>query len=132
MIFMTKIIFVMIIFLLFIWRIQRGFYNGIMRETVTLLSGAAALVSAALVFFAVSSYREKALSMFVLCVIGLSVLGIVFKICSLIFEPILALSNLSIIGGLDKILGGIMGAAEAVGLSCLIYFVLNRVGVYVL
>lgn len=127
-----RFIFVLIIFLLFIWRIRKGFDNGIMKEVVTLLSGAVSLVSAALVFFAISSYRQKALSMFVVCVIGLTVLGVVFKICSLIFEPILALSNISIIGGVDQILGSIMGAAEAAALSCLIYLVLDRMGIYVL
>ena len=103
-----------------------------MKEVVTLLSGAVSLVSAALVFFAISSYREKALSMFVVCVIGLTVLGVVFKICSLIFEPVLALSNISIIGWVDKFLGSVMGAAEAAALSCLIYLVLDHMGIYVL
>ena len=129
---MGKFIFVLIIFLLFIWRIRKGFDNGIMKEVVTLLSGAVSLVSAVLVFFAISSYREKALSLFAVCVVGLTVLGVVFKICSLIFEPMLALSNISIIGGVDKILGSVMGAAEAAVLSCLIYLVLDRMGVYVL
>ena len=129
---MAKCVFVLIIFLLFIWRIQKGFHNGIMKEIVTILSGAISLVSVVLAFFAISSYREKALSLFAVCVIGLTILGVVFKLCSLIFRPILALSNISVIGGFDKILGAVMGAAEAVVLSCLFYYILNRVGVYML
>ena len=103
-----------------------------MKEIVTILSGAISLVSVVLAFFAISSYREKALSLFAVCVIGLTILGVVFKLCSLIFRPILALSNISVIGGFDKILGAVMGAAEAVVLSCLFYYILNRVGVYML
>ena len=122
---MTKLIFALIIFLLFIWRIRKGFHNGIMKEIVTILSGVISMISVALVFFAISSYREKALSVFTLCVIGLTVLGVVFKLCSLIFRPILALSNISVIGVFNKIMGAVMGAAEAVALSCLIYYVLS-------
>lgn len=122
---MTKLIFALIIFLLFIWRIKKGFHNGIMKEIVTILSGVISLISVALVFFAISSYREKALSVFTVCVIGLTVLGIVFKLCSLIFRPILALSNISVIGVFNKIMGAVMGAVEAAALSGLIYYVIS-------
>lgn len=129
---MTKFIFALIIFLLFIWRIRKGFRNGIMKEIVTILSGVISLISVVLVFFAISSYREKALSMFTLCVIGLAVLGAVFKLCSLILRPILALSNISVIGALDSILGAVMGAVEAAAISCLVYYVLDHMGIYIL
>ena len=124
---MTKFIFVLIIFLLFIWRIRKGFHNGIMKEIVTILSGAISLVSVVLVFFAISSYREKALSVFALCVIGLVVLGVVFKLCGLIFKPILALSNISVIGMFNRIMGAIMGAAEAIALSFLLYYIFDQI-----
>lgn len=129
---MKKLIFVFVIFLLFIWRIKKGFHNGIMKETVTILSGAVSLVSVALALFAISSYIAKAMSTLTLCITGLIVLGIVFKICSLIFRPILALSNFSVIGGVNKIMGAVMGAAEAIILAYLIYYVLDRLGIYVL
>lgn len=124
---MVRIVFALIVFLLFIWRIKKGFRNGIMREIVTILSGVAALVSVILLFLAVRCYKEKALSLFALCVVGLVVIGIVFKLCSLIFRPILALSNVSVIGGFNKILGAVMGAAEALALSCLLYYIINYI-----
>lgn len=128
---MAKFIFVLIVFLLFIWRIQKGFRNGILQETVTILSGAISLVSVVIAFFAISSYRERAFSMLTLCVIGLAVLGIVFKLCSLIFRPILALDNILVIGGLNKILGAAIGAAEAIILSCLLYYAFDCMGVVI-
>lgn len=124
---MAKFIFVLIIFLLFIWRIKKGFYNGIMKEIVTILSGAVALISAALVFFAISSYRANAKSMLTLCIIGLIVIGIIFKVCSLIFTPILALSNISVIEGFDKVLGAVLGAVEAIVLSFISYYVFDYI-----
>ena len=129
---MTKFIFAFIIFLLFVWRIKRGFHNGIMKEIVTLLSGIVSLVCVALVFFAISSYLAKAMSTLTVCVIGLILLGTVFRLCSLIFRPILALSNISVIGGVDKVMGAGMGIVEACVLSYLVYYVLNYMGVYVL
>lgn len=129
---MTKFVFVLIIFLLFIWRIKRGFHNGIMKEIVTILSGVVSLVCVALMFFAVSSYMARAVSTLTVCVIGLTLLGILFKLCGLIFKPILALSNISLIGAVDQILGAVMGAVEAFLLSCALYIVLDRLGIYVL
>ena len=122
---MTEFIFAIIVFVLFIWRIRKGFHNGIMKEIVTILSAVVSLVSVALVFFAITSYKEKSLSVFALCVISLVVLGTVFKLCSLIFKPILALSNISVIGGVNRIMGAVMGAVEAAVLSCLIYYILD-------
>ena len=118
---MEKLIFVLIIFLLFIWRIREGYLNGMMEEIVTILSSAIALVSVGLVFLAITGYREKAISVFVLCVIGLIVLGVVFKLCGLIFRPILALSKISVIGMFNRVMGAVLGAMEAVVLSCIFY-----------
>lgn len=124
--YMTGFIFAFIVFLLFVWRIKKGFGNGIMKEIVTLLSGVVSLVCVALVFFAVSSYMAKAMSTLTVCVIGLILLGILFRLCSLIFRPIMALSNISVIGGLDKLMGAVMGAAEACALSYLVYYFFQK------
>ena len=114
---MFRLIFVLIIFLLFIWRVKRGFANGIMKEIVTILSGVISLICVALIAFAVTSAMANAMSTLTLCVVGLIVLGIVFRICSLIFKPLLVLSSISLIGGLDKMLGAVLGALEACILS---------------
>lgn len=124
---MTKFIFVLIVFLLSVWRIKKGFCNGIMKEIVTILSGIVSLISVALVFFTISSYIANAKTMVVVCVFGLIVIGIVFKLCNLIFRPMLALSNIFVIGGLNKILGAVMGAVEAIALSYLFYYIFDYV-----
>lgn len=129
---MVTFIFAAAIFLLFIWRIHRGFDNGIMQEIVHILSGVISLVCVVLIFFAISSLTAKATSTLTVCIIGLVLLGIVFKLCNLIFQPLLALSNLSVIGGLNKLLGAVMGAAEALILSYLLYRGLDYIGIYVL
>lgn len=129
---MTKFIFVLVVFLLFVWRIKKGFSNGIMKEIVNILSAAVSLVCVALVLLAISSVVAKALSTLTVCVFGLILLGIVFKICGLIFGPILAISNVSVIGGLNKILGAVLGAGEACALAYLLYRLLDYMNIYVL
>ena len=94
---MVRLIFTLIVFLLFVWRIKKGFHNGIMKEIVTLLSGVVSLICVALIFFAISSAMAKAMSTLTVCIVILVLLGIAFKLCSLIFTPILALSNISVI-----------------------------------
>lgn len=129
---MTKFIFVLVVFLLFVWRIKKGFSNGIMKEIVNILSAVVSLVCVALVLLAISSLVAKALSTLVVCVFGLILLGIIFKICGLIFRPILSISNVSVIGGLNKILGAVLGAGEACVLAYLLYRLLDYMNIYVL
>ncbi len=133
---MAKLIFVSIVFLLFIWRIQAGYRNGVMREVVNILSGIISMASVMLLFFAISSYREKAMSVFALCVVGLIALGVVFKVCRLICRPLLAFGDISVISGVNKIFGAAMGAVEALALSCLFYYIyeyiLDHIGIGVL
>ena len=128
---MKQIIFILLLVLLFLWRIRRGFHNGIMKELVTIFSGALALVSLALVFVAISSYREKALNVFTVCVIAIIVVGIVFKISSLILRPILALSSISVIGAVDRMLGAVLGAIEAAAVSYIACRILSGFGISV-
>lgn len=129
---MFRYILILIVLLLFVWRIKRGFANGIMGEIVTIISGTISLVCVALIFFAVTSARVKAMSTLTICIIGLIVLGIIFKICSLIFAPLLALSNISFIEGVNKMLGAVLGALEACIFTGVLCYVLNYAGVHVL
>lgn len=103
-----------------------------MQEIVNILSAVVSLVCVALIFLAIRSLAVKAMSTLTVCVFGLILLGIIFKICSLIFKPILAISNISVIGGINKVLGSVMGAGEACALAYLLYRVLDYMNIYVL
>lgn len=128
---MVRLIFVFIVFLLFVWRIKKGFANGVLKEIVTIISGAVSLICVALIIFAVTSAMANAFSTLTVCVSGLILLGIAFKLCSLIFAPLLALSNISLIGGIDKLLGAVLGMLEACILSGGLYFFLGYMGVFI-
>lgn len=129
---MRKFMFVLFIFLMVVWRVKRGFKNGIMQEIVNILSGVISLICLALVFLAVSSIIEQATSMLVVCIAGLIVLGIAFKLGKLMFRPLLAIGNVSVLGGLNKFLGAVLGLGEAGVVCYLLYKLLDYFGVYIL
>lgn len=129
---MMKFAFTAIILLLLIWRIKRGFANGMMQEIVNLLSGVISLACVALVFLAVSSAVNKSMHTLTVCIVALILLGLVFKLCHLILTPLLAVGNISIVSGINKLLGAVMGAAEGCLLAYILYKVFAYFGIYVL
>lgn len=115
------VVFALIVCMMLVWRIQRGFKNGVMKEIVNILSAAVSLICVVLIFLTISSVIERTISVLVVCVFGLILLGVLFKVCSLIFKPLLAISNVSVIGGINKLLGAVLGIAEAGAAAYLLY-----------
>lgn len=129
---MITFAFAAIILLLLIWRIKTGYANGMMQEIVNLLSGVISLACVALVFLAIRSAVNKSMHILTACVIALILLGVIFKLCRLIFTPLLAAGNISIVSGINKLMGAIMGVAEGGLLVYILYRVLVHFGIYVL
>ena len=127
---MITFAFVAVMFLLFTWRVRGGYACGMMREIVNVLSGTISLACVALVFLAVSSAMSRSMHILTVCIVGLIVLGICFKICKLIFTPLLVVGDISIVSGINKLLGAVVGAAEACVLAFLFYKVFKYFGIY--
>lgn len=125
-----KIIFIAAILLLAVWRIRKGFDNGMIQEIVSIFSIIAALICITLLFFTISSIVAKTFSVLTVCIIGLIVFGVIYKLCGLIFKPITAIVNISIIHGLDKLLGAVMGFGEAAICSYFLYRVIDYFGIF--
>lgn len=128
---MMDIACVAVMLLLLIWRVRRGFASGMMQEIANILSGAVALVCVILIFFAINSARGKTMHVLAACIVALILLGICFKICSLIFRPLLAVDKICIVSGINKFLGAILGAAEAFLLAFLLIKALGYFGIFV-
>ena len=126
-----KIAFLLIFLLITICRIKKGFQNGIVKEIVNIISTIVSCVCIALVFLMVSSIMARTFSTLAICVIALVGIGIGFKLCNLIFRPILGITNVSVIGGLNKLLGAVMGFCEAVIVAFFLYKVLDYFGIYI-
>ena len=129
---MLTFAFAAVVLLLFIWRTRGGYACGLMQEIVNLLSGVISLACVALVFLAVTSAMNKSTHILTACIVALILLGILFKICRLIFAPLLAVGSISIVSGINKMPGAVMGAAEACLLAYFSYKVLAHFGIYVL
>ena len=127
-----KIAYILICFFMMVWKVRKGFHNGVLKEIINAVSAVVACVSIALLFLAVSSVMAKAFSTLTVCVSGLIGVGIVYKICKLIFKPITGIVNISIINGLNKLLGAVIGFVEAVVYSWLLYRILDYLGFYIL
>ena len=123
--------FAAVVLLLFIWRIRGGYACGLMQEVVNLLSGVISLACVALVFLAVTSAMNKSTHILAACIIARIFLGIFFKLCRLIFTPLLAVGSITIVSGINKLLGAVMGAAEACLLTYFSYKALAHFGIYV-
>ena len=127
---MITFAFLAIMFLLFIWRVRGGYACGMMQEIVNVLSGLISLACVALVFLAVSSAVKRSMHTLTVCIVALILLGVCFKICRLIFTPLLAVGNISVVSGINKLLGGVLGAAEVCFLAYLIYKVFEHFGIH--
>lgn len=117
--------------LVLIWRVRRGYACGMMQEIANILSGAVALVCVFIIIFAINSARGKSMHVLAACIVALILLGICFKICSLIFRPLLAVEKICIVSGINKFLGAVLGAAEACLLAFLLIKLLNYFGIFV-
>lgn len=125
-----KIIFILIICLLIVWRVKKGFRNGMIKEIINILSIIVSLASITLIFLVISSVMAHTFSTLTVCLAGLVGIGIVFKLCHLIFKPVMAILNISLIHGLDKLLGAVMGFGEAVIAIYFLYRVMDYFGIY--
>lgn len=129
---MVTFAFAAFVLLLMIWRIRGGYACGMMQEIVNLLSAVVSLTSVALVFLAISSAMSKSMHILTACIIALILLGVFFKLCRLIFTPLLAVGSISVVSAVNKLLGAAMGAAEACLLAYFSYKMLAHFGIYVL
>lgn len=128
---MVTFAFAAFVLLLMIWRMRGGYACGMMQEIVNLLSAVVSLAGVALILLAVSSAMTKSVHILTACIIALVLLGILFKLCRLIFTPLLAIGNITVVSGINKFLGAVMGAAEGCLLAYFSYRVLAYFEIYV-
>lgn len=103
-----------IIAIIFIWRMIAGFRKGMVQELISLIAMAAAGVCVVLILGAVGSYMEKEIGKTVQMVAVLLVVCLVYRLVHVLFTSLELISKLPIIKGVDKLLGIVVGFAEAV------------------
>lgn len=112
-----------IIGLIFIWRIAAGFRKGMIKEIISLFAMAVACFCVVLIIGIIGSYLDNEIGKVVQMVAGLFIICFAYRLINILFTSLELISKLPVIKGVDKILGAVVGIAEA-GLivGFLVYF----------
>ncbi len=112
-----------IIGLIFIWRIAAGFRKGMIKEIISLFAMAAACFCVVLIMGIIGSYLDNEIGKVVQMAAGLFVICLAYRLINILLTSLELISKLPVIKGVDKILGAVVGIAEA-GLivGFLVYF----------
>ena len=104
---------IVVIVLIFIWRIMAGFKRGMVQEIVSLIAMAVAGVCMVLILGAVGSYLEREIGHLVQFTAVLLVVCLVYRLISILFTSLKLISKLPIVREIDKLLGAVVGGVEA-------------------
>lgn len=121
-----------IIAIIFIWRVIAGFRKGMVQEIISLIAMAAAGFCVVLIMGAIGSYLDHEIGRVVQMVAVLLVVCIVYRLVHVLFVSLELISKLPIIKGLDKLLGAVVGCAEAVSIVAALVYLLKNWGLSVL
>lgn len=121
-----------IIALIFIWRITTGFRKGMVQEIISLIAMAVAGVCIFLIMGAVGNYLNHEIGKMVQVIVALFVVCIVYRLVHVLFTSLELISKLPIIKGLDKLLGALIGCVEAVLIVAALVYLLKNWGLSIL
>lgn len=121
-------ILLIILALVFIWRCVEGFKAGMVREIISLFSLVVASVTLMLLGSALQSYVHKEISKFIVAVILLIILGVFYRILKMVLSSIKLIAKLPVIHLADRIMGGIVGAAETAVVLWIVFFAVMQWG----
>lgn len=115
-----------VIILIFIWRVVAGFRKGLVQEIISLIAMAVAGVCVVLIIGAIGSYMDREISRVIQTIVVLFVVCAVYRLVQVLFTSLELIAKLPVIKGLDKLMGAVIGLAEA-GLivGILVYFLKN-------
>ena len=115
-----------IIALIFIWRIAAGFRKGMVQELISLIAVVAAGFCVILILGAIGSYIDQEIARLVQIVAVLFAVCLVYRLVHVLFTSLELISRLPVIRGLDRLLGAALGFAEAgVIVGLVVYFLKN-------
>ncbi len=115
-----------IIAIIFIWRITAGFRKGMVQEIISLIAMCVAGFCVVLILGAIGSYLNQEIGKTIQIIAVLIVVCLVYRLIHILFTSLELISKLPVIKGLDKLLGAVVGLAEAALLAgFLVYFLKN-------
>lgn len=117
-----------IIALIFIWRVATGFRKGMVQEIVSLIAMAVAGVCIFLILGAVGNYLNHEIGKMVQIIVVLFVVCLVYRLVHILFTSLKLISKLPVIKGVDKLLGALIGCAEAALIVGVLVYLLKNWG----
>lgn len=117
-----------IIALIFIWRVTTGFRKGMVQEIVSLIAMAVAGVCIFLIMGAVGNYLNHEIGKMVQIIVVLFVVCLVYRLVHILFTSLELISKLPIIKGVDKLLGALIGCVEAALIVGILVYLLKNWG----
>lgn len=121
-----------IIALIFIWRITTGFRKGMVQEIISLIAMVVAGVCIFLIMGAVGNYLNHEIGKMVQVVVVLFAVCLVYRLVHVLFTSLELISKLPIIKGLDKLLGALIGCVEAVLIVAALVYLFKNWGLSIL
>lgn len=117
-----------IIVLIFIWRITTGFRKGMVQEIVSLIAMVAAGFCIFLIMGAIGNYLNHEIGKMVQIISVLFVVCLVYRLVHVLFTSLELISKLPIIKGVDKLLGALAGCVEAALIVAILVYLLKNWG----
>lgn len=113
-----------IIVLIFIWRITAGFKKGMVQEIISLVAMAAAGFCMMLILGVIESYLNKEMGQMIQFVLVLIAVCLAYRLISILFTSFKLISKLPVIKGIDKLLGAVVGFVESgILVGVLVYYI---------
>ena len=117
-----------VIILIFIWRIVAGFRKGLVQEIISVIAMAVAGVCVVLIIGAIGSYMDQEISKLIQTIVVLFVVCAVYRLVHVLFTSLELIAKLPVIKSLDKLLGAVIGLAEAGLIVGILVYVLKNWG----
>ncbi len=109
----SQIVITIVVVCLFLWRISYGTNNGLFAEAAGLIAVIAAFAAIYYIMNIAGNVLNKNFGNILPKVGYLVVAFIVYKVMTAIGNSLRNIKKIPILGGLDRLMGGVMGAIEA-------------------
>ncbi len=117
-----------IIALIFIWRIIAGFRKGMVQEIISLIAMAVAGICIFLIMGAIGNYLNQEIGKMIQVIVALLVVCLVYRLVHTLFVSLELISKLPLIKWVDKLLGAVVGCVEAVLIVVVSIYLLKNWG----
>lgn len=118
----------LIIALIFIWRIVAGFRKGMVQEIISLIATAVAGICIFLIMGAIGNYLNQEIGKMIQVIVVLFVVCLVYRLVHTLFVSLELISKLPILKWVDKLLGAVVGCGEAVLIVAILVHLLKNWG----